>query len=68
MKDPTAIFAAFCICAAGLGLTAVFDAKARTRQAMPRVDAVIERACVQTCPECPPFCAGVPGAYFPPKP
>lgn len=68
MRDPTAIFAAFCLCAAGLGIATVLDARARTQQVLPRVDATLERACIQTCPDCPPFCAGVSGAYFPPKP
>lgn len=69
MRDPASIFAAFCICAAGpgicgagLGVTALLDARAEKTQPAP------ERVCINICPDCTPYCERVPKAYFPPKP
>ena len=68
MRNPTTIFAAFCLATAALGITAVLEARGETERMLPRVEDTIERACIQTCPDCPPFCARAPGAYFPPRP
>lgn len=62
------IFVAVCIAASVMGIAVSLKARADYEAMAPRVEATLERACVQTCPDCPPWCARVPGAYFPPKP
>jgi hypothetical protein len=55
-----------------LGIAATVNAISRTEAAVASAGETIERACIETCPACPPFCARVPGvttaAYVPPKP